>query len=291
MLISRLVAKFKKRFGPSIQPIKIVELSIGGRAIKIHSNNKLIQAYTLFPNYSQELGRLARLVADKYLHSTLLDIGANVGDTAIIMRNVCSSQIICIEGDAHVYELLKVNTQSDERIHCYCCLLGEENSIIDVDLQQEGTNLTIVPSPTGSRQIVVKKLDDFCQQMSIAGKISLLKIDTEGYDFKILRGAAGILANDRPVIYAEYNRSNTDVLKIDALQEWEYLRKLGYHSIMFFDNYGRYVLSCCLDDFAILADLNRYIKNGAFHYFDFCLFHKEDTELFDAFRSVELAIP
>lgn len=47
-------------------------------------------------------------------------------------------------------------------------------------------------------------LDQFCREKNI-GKVDLIKIDVEGYEFKVLQGALGLIEAHRPRICIELN--------------------------------------------------------------------------------------
>jgi hypothetical protein len=67
-----------------------------------------------FPHYRENLGRLAAAVERKYPDRGFIDVGANVGDNAAIVRAHSSLPILCIEGSEFRYEILKKNIRSLE---------------------------------------------------------------------------------------------------------------------------------------------------------------------------------
>jgi hypothetical protein len=67
-----------------------------------------------FPHYRENLGRLAAAVERKYPGRGFIDVGANVGDNAAIVRAHSSLPILCIEGSEFRYEILKKNVRSLE---------------------------------------------------------------------------------------------------------------------------------------------------------------------------------
>lgn len=64
----------------------------------------------------------------------------------------------------------------------------------------EKTNL-LSELPTRAIRVRVARLDDF----AFSGRISFAKIDVEGHEEAVLRGATAILRTHRPAIYVESN--------------------------------------------------------------------------------------
>ncbi len=60
---------------------------------------------------------------------------------------------------------------------------------------------------------------------NISGRVSFIKIDTEGYEPQVLKGAKELIKRDKPTIYIElggdYQKSSAEALKI--------LKELNYY--------------------------------------------------------------
>jgi hypothetical protein len=73
-----------------------------------------------------------------------------------------------------------------------------------------------------SEEIQITTLDKFSE--NIPGKISFIKIDTEGYEPQVLNGARKLISRDKPTIYIElggdYLNSSAEALNI--LKELNY---------------------------------------------------------------------
>ncbi len=77
------------------------------------------------------------------------------------------------------------------------------------------------------REIMCVDLDTFIERNDI-GRVDFIKIDTEGSELAILRGAQKMIMRDRPLILMEYNETNMrqcGVLKSDVSN---FLTALGY---------------------------------------------------------------
>jgi FkbM family methyltransferase len=55
--------------------------------------------------------------------------------------------------------------------------------------------------------------------------IDLLKVDTDGFDFEVLRGAEAILRRDRPILHFEFAPM---LMQTDPVADLNWLRSLGY---------------------------------------------------------------
>lgn len=129
----------------------------------------------------------------------VLDVGANVGRFASAVRYYCPrSRIICFEPHPVAYDYLKSNSD----IETHNIALGDQSTQA-ILYERRGTCLSTVASLSqdsldmfgGSGQqydVVVETLDNFCRHHDI-DRITLLKIDTEGFDLHVLRGARGML--------------------------------------------------------------------------------------------------
>ena len=67
------------------------------------------------------------------------------------------------------------------------------------------------------------------------GRFELIKIDTDGYDFEVIRGARALLERDRPILHIEVAPW---LMHEDPVSEIEYMQSLGYRELTCFDPMG-----------------------------------------------------
>ncbi len=143
----------------------------------------------------------------------LFDVGANVGNVTKEMgRFFPCAQIHSFEPVAATFDQLEANTTgylNNVRIHRLA--LGGEAAKVRIALHphSELNSLRVLPEAAPdfyadrSETIEVVRLDAFCATQGIKA-IDLLKTDTEGFDAKVLAGAAGFLKKSPiPFIYSE----------------------------------------------------------------------------------------
>jgi FkbM family methyltransferase len=263
-----------------------VKVQVGNFPVYFSGNNPLINAYKYRADANSLLGKLAAHLAPKYPDMYLIDIGANVGDTIAIVKTAIDIPVIAIEGDPGAYEYLEKNTKQFQHVTLIKEFLGEQKQTIRVNLEKTGWNTTLVPTENKGQEVSLKTLDEALEEHQVADEnIKVLKIDCEGFDTIILRGAGALLKKHRPALFFEYNRVNMDVIKEDGLATLFALEKFGYHSVIFFDNYGRYILTTPLNQHELIRQLHYYSEDcvSQVGYFDVCLFHENDKDIAQKF--------
>jgi FkbM family methyltransferase len=295
----KLIRNFLNKFGYDLVKVnqhsndkasKTKMVMVGKFPIYMPGNNPQLSTYKYLPTANDQLARLVECVAKKYSDLCVIDIGANVGDTIAVVKSLIDVPIIAVEGDATSYKFLEKNITQFKNIFPINTFLGEKKETLHVSMDKEGWNNTIIPTETGDKTIAVKTLDEVLQEQHLTAKrLKLLKVDTEGFDTIILRGAEELIATQKPVIYFEYNRENMDAIKEDGLSTLLSLKKYNYNTIYFFDNIGRYLLSCPIEQHDILLQLHQYTngRSSLISYYDVCIFNDEDFALGKEFIEAE----
>jgi len=287
--MKKIVRKFLSYFGYDFIKItpkpflkKEYEVRIGNYTLTMPSINPLIDVYRNKKDFASEIGRITLCVHEKYTQLRFIDVGANTGDTAAIIKSVINIPLICIEGDPFSFSYLKRNVEQLSDVTIFNNYLGEKEDTLEIVEEKAGWNTTLIPSPKKGRKITLTTLDNLLyQNFKDLKNFKLLKIDTEGFDTIILRGSENFILNNKPVIYIEYNRDNMSAINEDGLLTLLHMEQLGYNKILFFDDRGRYILSTTLSNKELINDLHNYAdgKNGLIYYYNICLFHKEDTDI------------
>lgn len=269
---------------------KIVTTQVGRYSIQVPTLNPIARHYTLFPNWASQLGRLTSVLKKKYANLAAIDVGANVGDTACIIKSAEDIPLLCIEGDGFTFGFLQKNIAQFRNTTAQQLFLGEKTDVASVDIEKAGWNTTLKPGTTSSTSTIqLTSLDDVMAKQSNQQAFKLLKIDTEGFDCRIIRGAVDFIQIVSPVITFEYNRGNMDAIGELGLPTFSMLQGLGYGRIAFHDQDGRFLLSATLADGGLIRDLHEYADclRGRIGYLDITVFHEMDTDLADSFVALE----
>lgn len=248
------------------------------------------------------LSRLVTLAHGKYPDLAAIDVGANVGDTAAVIKTGADIPVLCIEGDPGVYPILERNTRRLPGTTPLHALLGEHEEEMRVAFEKEGWNLTVLPQDAPSTSdgpqaasttttVTLTTLDRCMRALPESGRYRLLKVDTEGFDCRILRGGMQFIARVKPIITVEYNRENMDRIGEPGLPTLFALRALGYRDVLVYDESNRLLLATTLHEETVLRDLHDYApgRGSDIYYYDIVLFHADDADLAERFIESERA--
>lgn len=138
-----------------------------------------------------------------------VDIGANVGDYTKLLLKETDSKIISFEPLKDAFkDLEKIKDQYKDRLDIYNLALGAESKKQDIffehgksekaSLISDLSEISIIGNKNKNKKLIdVKKLDDF-EDYFDDKKIDLIKIDTEGYEYEVLKGSEKILYKHKP---------------------------------------------------------------------------------------------
>ena len=270
---------------------------IGCYSILLPIDHRLDHYQATWHRYDTALGYISQAVFDKYPESSAIDIGANVGDSAALIRSGRAVPVLCVEGSPEFVECLRRNALQIGDIEIDECFVGSDGETIQFDQTlNHGGTASIVNALTSSKgeRVAMKSLNTIIQDHSRFKDAKLLKIDTDGFDFSIINASADIISASRPVLYFEYDLTFKPNAEAEAIEAIKTLLKIGYEHFLIYDNFGNYLISLSNRDHEKFVDLNSYLisnrrRSGtpAVYYFDVCAFTNDDSDLFETIRNRE----
>lgn len=126
-----------------------------------------------------------------------LDIGANVG---LWSRSLCKNfeTVIAFEPVPLFHECLTKNVL-DKNLQLESIALGDQNTTARMNITEGNTGHThIDPTSVGQGDTVVKTLDSFGYT-----NIDYIKMDCEGFEYRVIQGAEQTIKRCRPVVVVE----------------------------------------------------------------------------------------
>lgn len=133
--------------------------------------------------------------------TTILDIGANIGNHAVFFAAILDARVHAFEPFPPNQELLELNVAAnslEDRVTIHRCALGEQVTTGATSLGLPN-NLGTVSVSVGAGDVPVHTIDS----LRLAEPVGLLKVDVEGAECAVLRGAAALIRRWLPDIMVE----------------------------------------------------------------------------------------
>jgi len=231
---------------------KISKYKIGNYEIQIPHNFPLPSFQESAKLYDRFLPVLVKSINSNKL---IIDVGANIGDTVIALIQNCKNPIICIEPSDIFFPYLENNLKrissiDFSRIKLIKKLVGTGliSGILNHTL--EGTaSLRVVENSNSITHVALDKLVDNISN------VSLIKVDTDGFDFDVILSAEEILSHSQPILFWE--NLIVEDLQFKGFNElYSVLEGKGYNHIYIFDNFGNLITEEA--NFETLKNINSY---------------------------------
>jgi FkbM family methyltransferase len=137
-----------------------------------------------------------------YLPGTaIVDVGANIGNHSVFFGTVLNAPVHAFEPYQPNFELLEINIAANDlegRVVATGCAVGQINGVGALH-PGPPENLGVTRMSFGTGEVPVRSLDSF----SIEGPVGLLKVDVEGAEVAVLRGASTLIRDWSPDIVVE----------------------------------------------------------------------------------------
>jgi FkbM family methyltransferase len=171
-------------------------------------------------------------------------VGAYVGQSAgDYLAAFPEADVYCFEPAAETFSHLSEKFAGNTRVHCFRLALGAEpgeGALLSDERGSSFASLSTTPDVEGMptaqpERVEVETLDRFTRAQGI-DHIDFLKIDTEGHDLEVLRGADQLLRSnsvDLIEVEAGMNPENRAHVPIEVLKH--HLEERGYSLFAFYE--------------------------------------------------------
>lgn len=222
---------------------------------------------------------LVELVCQKYSVKKepvrIVDIGASIGDTVLLISSNCPGMlgaIYCIEGESGFYQLLKHNMREFDNVRLFHAMLSSENGVSKKLVRIH----TGTASSIGQGTIKTLSLDTLSVKERIS-EIDIVKIDVDGYDGRVLKGARKFLRKNKPDVIFEWHPLLCKKTGNAPQTHFKTLLLEGYSQFIFFNKFGEFSHFMTGYDRRAIEMLAHYCVDGAspddWHY-DVIALHK-----------------
>lgn len=265
----------------AMQPNATINYTYGSFKLQFPFSHDYPLNKKTLPDYSENLGLVSKVVKQKYSTAKAIDVGANIGDSAAILFHHSRMEILCIEGNPKFIPMLEHNCRQIPSTVIETCFVGEVHE--RVKPVNTGGTASLEASEEG---IEVKTMSEILAKHPEFKQAKLLKIDTDGFDNKILRASETLLKESKPVLFFEFDPYF--LLKQGEVPGaiFPFLKNLNYKHLLLFDNKGRFMCETSTDASALLDDFIHYFNQQGQAYLDICALHEEDSDLSPKIKEV-----
>jgi FkbM family methyltransferase len=169
----------------------------------------------------------------------VIDVGANIGALTVPLAKVID-KVYAFEPQPAIYDLLCANIMQNNLTNVIAkkAAVGSKSGVAEVpryDMDAPDMNtgaVAVVPIPKGIEipdEAVVVPMEKLDNLVRTRWPVRLIKIDVEGMESDVLKGAKRIITNDRPVLYLENNTPGTPESKALIQQIMDMGYQLEWH--------------------------------------------------------------
>lgn len=186
-----------------------------------------------------ELEILIEWINEKYpdvFNGTAIDIGANIGNHSVFFSDYFK-KVKSFEPNYRTYQVLEVNSKLSDNIETFNFGISdiEQSLILNTDKNNVGGSFlsSIIENHNFTNTVKLFKLDSLLNKND---EVKLIKIDVEGHEVNVLKGAVEIINKWNPLILFELNIS---AFNNGVSQEIEILKQYGYKKFATIDSSPR----------------------------------------------------
>lgn len=187
----------KTRFGFSIKVDPTTDLNIEN---VIYERGVYEQAITDFVQHTLNPG------------DTFVDAGANIGFLSLVAAAKVGAEgcVHAFEPVQSTFEILQENVQLNNfnqvKLHPFGLGAKKESVHIFSEEQNRG-GASIVNERSNQKELIqINTLDEVLRSQ----KVDMLKVDVEGYEFQVLKGAQNILETSQPILILEFSKDRNN---------------------------------------------------------------------------------
>ncbi|MDR1741115.1 MAG: FkbM family methyltransferase, partial [Synergistaceae bacterium] len=230
--------------------------AIGRFDAKLNRDHALPRIRARYPLYDRFLPFLAGRLPGR---GAIIDVGANVGDTLLLMLNertpADETLFVCAEPDPDYFALMKENA-AQPMAEGYQIIL--ENAFISrskddrITVKHAGTATSVKVSTIERERerefyTLCLTLPELMEKHAIASRLlTLVKVDTDGWDWDCVMSLGDALRTASPLIYWEH-WCETPEQHEGYSEMLDYLEEMGFGAFAVFDNVGHLIFTLDAD--------------------------------------------
>jgi len=200
---------------------------------------------------------------------TAIDVGANAGIYTQVMAHSVGDEgrIYAFEPSPKTYKILERNLAKFSNTILSNSAVGSSNGTANFYVTYQSGLSGLGDTGRGTvlhtENVPLIRLDDYLKEKQIR-KVDFLKIDVEGFEGDVLRGAENLLRQCSPVIMVELDKKNFAAHGFSRKEVFYFMSNLGYEA---------YSIN------RAERSLNKFDKNGENKSVNFLFIRKNNTKI------------
>jgi FkbM family methyltransferase len=236
----------------------------------------------LRPSYGQNLVELAAGLQEAAPDEPIrvVDVGANIGDSALQIIARTDARVLCVEGDPYWVRYLRANVGSEPKAVVAEVLLAPDDADWSASspVREHGTT-RFVDDAEGAPSQPMCSASELRSRFPEFEQLRLLKSDTDGFDPALVPAVASAWRDTQPVLFFEFDPTLARLTGNDDPNKlWSDLAALGYDRLAIWDNAGDPLGQMDIGEAADHARTlePRPVKYG-YHFWDVAACHADDA--------------
>lgn len=209
---------------------------MGGGKMIFDTNDHLAQRIRCEEGFEPEVRQEFERIVSRGVN--VVDIGANIGYYTILAATLAGpdKRVFSFEPQASMLTKLRRNIEANalRNVEVFPCALSDSPGTVTFNLPSEGMEAFGSMHANGrfkvtkTVEVETHRLDDVLERMG-SPKIGLVKMDAEGAELLILRGATKLLSSaDKPDLIFEANEVNCSPFGYGVFDILQYVHSFGY---------------------------------------------------------------
>jgi len=181
-----------------------------------------------------------QLLKKKNGHFVVLDVGAQTGCFTLLSKYFPDSEWYAFEPIQEAVDVLNLhlnlNAIRNVSVHQLAISDRKGSALLKLPADHHWGLTTLGAAPLRfhdfqTRPVECIDLDTFLSTYKV-DKVDFIKIDTEGWELFVLRGAKAMIARDMPTILLEFNQINMEQCQVHPEDVLKLLEEFGYKHIL-----------------------------------------------------------
>jgi FkbM family methyltransferase len=207
---------------------KEIQVDISGKLYTLTSDDNYLRH--IQNCFEPEMVKLLRTVARD--SEVILDVGANIGCTALLFGEL-SKKVYAFEPSQLTFKFLEKNILNSNLKNIFPQNMGLGAELGEYPLtyapsDRSGafvSNKTQASAGHTVEKIIIRQMDEVLDSLNIS-RVDFIKIDVEGFEGEVLRGAKQTLANNKPTVILELNHWCLNLQRTSVPDFFDLLRSM-----------------------------------------------------------------